>query len=246
MKKPPPIIDAKLGGALQLALRHVREAPPDRDDPWQFIAFAMARAKQAKGQLFQDLWALWNAGEKRDGYFVEVGAADGVFLSNTYMLEQLGWTGVLAEPNPRFAEKLKRRRCIVSNLCVSARSGDAVPFLAAEMGELSRLASVAFTDKHEERRQQGAEHIQVRTVTLDDLLEQHGAPRRIDYLSVDTEGAELEILGAFDFERWDVAAITVEHNHTPAREALYDLLTAKGYRRQFPELSQFDDWYVKA
>ena len=245
MKKPPPTIDAALGEGLQRALTHVRRAGPDREDPWQFIAFAMARAREAHGQLFQDLWALWVSGEKRDGFFVEVGAADGVFLSNTFYLETLGWTGIVAEPNPRFAEKLKRRRCAVSHLCVSSTSGETVPFLAAEMGELSRMATVAFTDKHEARRQQGAQQLQVRTITLNDLLEQHSAPRTIDYLSVDTEGAELDILSAFDFDRWDVRAITVEHNHTPAREALYELLTAKGFRRQFRELSRFDDWYVK-
>ena len=185
------------------------------------------------------------SGEKRDGYFVEVGAADGVFLSNTYYLERLGWTGILAEPNPRFAEKLKRRRCVVSNLCVSSRSDETVPFLNAEMGELSRMATVEFADRHEARRRQGAQEIEVTTITLTDLLERHGAPCTIDYLSVDTEGAELEILAAFDFDRWDVRAFTVEHNNTEAEARLDALFAARGYRRMWSRISRFDAWYVK-
>ena len=83
------------------------------------------------------------------------------------------------------------------------------------------------------------------TISLNDLLIQAQAPRTIDYLSADTEGSELEILAAFDFDRWDVRAISVEHNCTDNQEKLYALLTARGFRRQFPELSWFDDWYVK-
>jgi FkbM family methyltransferase len=247
MIKPPPQIDEKLGRGLQLAMSHVRLQPLDRNDPWQFTAFAMGRAREAKGQLFQDLWALWVSGEKRGGYFVEVGAADGVKLSNTYYLETVaGWTGLLAEPNPRFAEPLKRRSCQVSNLCVSSRTGQRLPFMAVGKGELSRLAGINPGDGHEQRRLADFQEVEVETITLNDLLVRHDAPRRIDYLSVDTEGAELDILRAFDFDRWDVRAITVEHNFTPAREALHELLTANGYERRFPELSRFDDWYVKA
>ncbi len=72
------------------------------------------------------------------------------------------------------------------------------------------------------------------------------APAEIDYLSIDTEGSELEILRAFDFDRWNVRLISVEHNHTPLRQPLYDLLTARGYVRKWPELSAFDDWYVRS
>ncbi|HEX7947688.1 MAG TPA: FkbM family methyltransferase, partial [Phenylobacterium sp.] len=74
---------------------------------------------------------------------------------------------------------------------------------------------------------------------------ERGAPRRIDYLSLDTEGSELDILAAFDFDAWDVRLITVEHNHTDRREAVFDLLTGKGYARKFESLSRVDDWYVK-
>jgi Methyltransferase FkbM domain len=85
----------------------------------------------------------------------------------------------------------------------------------------------------------------VHTVSLNDLLEQHGAPGKIDYLSVDTEGSELRILSAFDFEKYSVDVINVEHNFTVDREAIHALLVSKGFVRKFEMLSLFDDWYVR-
>jgi FkbM family methyltransferase len=235
------------GKQVQAVLNHLRESAYDRDDIWQFLAFAMGASRSSKSQLFQDLWALWNAGQKRGGYFVEVGAASGVYLSNTYLLEiEMGWTGVLAEPNPRFHASLAaHRRCKVATKCVYSRSGDTIEFLASPHGELSRIAAIEPGDGHEERRRSGSEQITVQTITLTDLLAEAGAPRDIDFLSIDTEGSEHEILSVFDFDRWNIAAIAVEHNGTFNRERLYELLTAKGYRRQWPELSRYDDWYVR-
>lgn len=237
--------DGQYGKRLQKMLSDLREAPYDRDDLLQFVAFVMSMMRRSKAQLFQDLWALWEAGERRGGYFVEFGAGDGVRLSNTYLLEtEMQWTGVLAEPNPGFATRLKRRACHVSTRCVFSRSGEKVPFLAARQGMMSRMADVA-PDGHEASARQDASVIEVETISLNDLLTEAGAPRRIDFLSADTEGSELEILSAFDFDRWDVRAIAVEHNKTEARKRIYELLTGHGYRRKWREFSRFDDWYVR-
>lgn len=84
----------------------------------------------------------------------------------------------------------------------------------------------------------------VETVSLNDLLAQHGAPSHVDYLSVDTEGSELDILQAVDFDRWSFGVLTVEHGHLPQRAGIQALLTSKGYRQVLPELSGFDDWYL--
>jgi FkbM family methyltransferase len=240
--------NAKFGKRLQAMLSAMREEPLDRFDIRQFAAFAMGRTRLSRAQLFQDLWALWVSGEKQGGYFVEIGAADGVNLSNTWLLEtQMGWRGLLAEPNPRFFEHLRaNRRCEISTRCVHSVAGRSVEFIAAKRGEYSRIAEIAPDDGQDEARLRGAGRITVQTTTLNDLLAEHGAPPVIDYLSIDTEGAELEILGAFDFGRWDVRAITVEHNWSPAREPLLELLTANGFARLWPELSRFDDWYVKS
>ena len=78
-----------------------------------------------------------------------------------------------------------------------------------------------------------------------DLLASHNAPTEIDYLSIDTEGSEFAILEQFDFDRYDIKVITCEHNYTPLRQQIFDLLTAHGYRRKLEEHSKFEDWYVR-
>ncbi|KQS56409.1 hypothetical protein ASG17_10485 [Brevundimonas sp. Leaf363] len=231
-------------------LEQVRSAPYDREDLGQFFAFAAGLAKQSKGQLFQDLWALWETGMNAPGYFVEFGAADGVYLSNSYLLETTyGWKGVLAEPNPASAPLVRAaRNCFISDKCVFNRSGEHIAFLPAVMGELSRIRDIVPDDTHERsgrRLGEASKEIQVETISLNDLLIEAQAPQRIDYMSVDTEGSEFAILSTFDFERWDVRAISVEHNFTLLREQLFELLTAAGYRRKFRQFSRFDDWYVR-
>tara|TARA_B100000780_G_C20781390_1_gene310300 strand:+ start:75 stop:314 length:240 start_codon:yes stop_codon:yes gene_type:complete len=70
------------------------------------------------------------------------------------------------------------------------------------------------------------------------LLIKYNAPRLIDYLSIDTEDSEFEILKNFDFNNYKFRVITCEHNFNKNREKIYKLLTANGYRRKF------EDWYV--
>ncbi len=86
----------------------------------------------------------------------------------------------------------------------------------------------------------------VRTISLVDMLKKHNAPSVIDYLSIDTEGSEFEILSAFDFSKYQFNAITCEHNYAPIRDDIHSLLSQHGYRRVFPHISQCDDWYVTA
>nr|CCF78633.1 hypothetical protein RGS1_70339 [Rubrivivax gelatinosus S1] len=195
-------------------------------------------------QLGQDLWVLERTGFKRGGYFVEFGATDGILLSNTLLLEnEFGWSGLCAEPNPGMFEQLKiNRRCRVSDACVGARTGESVEFVLAE--EFGGMVKDMNADMHGDRRQAyyaDPRHRQTMiTVSLNDLLEQHDAPRDIDYLSIDTEGSEPEILEAFPFDRWRIRLITVEHNYGPNRERLRRLLEPLGYRRTE---AQWDDWY---
>lgn len=230
-------------------LNEMRRTLPNSNSLAHFVAFAAQRAPQAHGQLFQDLWALWETGSKHKGYFVEFGAGNGVRLSNTYFLETgYDWSGVVADPNPDFRAALQKSRgCTVSTKCVFSRSGESIGFLAAQYGELSRIAEIVPEDAHEtsgKRREGELGEVMVETISLNDLLIQSGAPRDIDFMSVDTEGSELEILSHFDFDRWQVRALCVEHNHTPMRDQLFDLLTSRGYRRKWSFFTQFDDWYV--
>ena len=83
--------------------------------------------------------------------------------------------------------------------------------------ELSTLTQLVDADFNKGARVRGTSY-NVETVSLNDLLKTHQAPREIDYMSIDTEGSELPILEAFDFARYDVKVMTVEHNFVePAR-----------------------------
>ena len=198
---------------------------------------------QSFAQLEQDLWVLERTGYKRGGYFVDFGATDGVSLNNTYLLEtEYGWTGLCAEPNPAFFKMLKQNRpCRVSDACIGARTGEEVEFILADV--FGGIANFASSDSHADKRaayRADGRVVRMRTVSLEDFLRQNEAPREIDYMSIDTEGSEYNILAAFPFDRWTIRLITVEHNFTPAREAIRALLEEHGYVRT---KAKWDDWY---
>jgi FkbM family methyltransferase len=211
-----------------------------------FLSFLLRRLQSSYSQLFQDLWVLFETRSKRSGFFVEFGATNGRTISNTYLLEKnFGWDGIVAEPNPVFHEALRgNRNCVVSTLAVSARSGETVEFKQTRNPDFSTINTYSAADHHAAAREHGT-IIPVETVTLTDLLTQARAPKVIDYMSIDTEGSEFDILAAFDFERYEIRLITAEHNFSPRRDDIRRLLGAHGYRRKFSEHTQQDDWYVK-
>ena len=216
--------------------------PPDLDNIFQFLSFAAPRVSQASGQFFQDLWALWETNEKRGGYFVEFGATDGKVLSNTYSLEKrMGWNGVVAEPHPSFAKDLKANRsCFVSTKAVYSESGGMIDFAGLHGRETYSHAVRPGQIVSDPR----ARMMKVEAISLNDLLIEAKAPPEIDFMSVDTEGSEFAILANFDFDRWRVKCMAAEHNHTNARQKLFDLLTSHGFRRKWPGLGHVDDWYI--
>jgi hypothetical protein len=108
--------------------------------------------------------------------------------------------------------------------------------------ELSGMQAFADGDHFKCLREKG-KTIQVQATSLNDLLLSHNAPTNIDYLSIDTEGSELDLLLSFDFERYRISLISVEQN--PATEGpIQNLLKSKGYLRVYPQFSQWDGWYV--
>jgi FkbM family methyltransferase len=201
--------------------------------------------KSSKSQLGQDLLTLIASGAKKPGFFVEFGSADGVALSNSFLLEkELGWSGILCEPSRSWHEDLKRNRsCIVDTRCVYSRSGEQINFSENYIGELSGITEFTGND-HRGLLDRTTTSYQVETISLLDLLKSHNAPKHIEFLSVDTEGSEFEILNAFDFSKYTFGAICVEHNYLENRPKVKQLLEANGYRQVYPELSEFDDWFV--
>ena len=197
--------------------------------------------------LRQDLFVLCETGFKHGGTFVEFGATNGKTLSNTWLLEKkFGWTGILAEPAKVWHKALAAERpaAAIELDCVWTRTGDVLDF--SEVGEEAELSTVsAFRDNdYHATRRKGSNTYKVRTVSFNDMLERHNAPARMDYLSIDTEGSEFDILCALDFDRYRFSIITCEHNFGVNRQKIHDLLEGKGYRRKCEAISQFDDWYV--
>lgn len=226
------------------ALLKVRETASDATP---FLRYCATNMDKSHAQLFQDLLVLFLLEEKRDGYFIEFGAMDGVKLSNTFLLEsKYGWRGIVAEPAQCWHEELTRNRgCSLDYRCVWSKSGETLQFNETKEAEFSTIDVLAKSDFHAERRTDGKRYA-VETISLRDLLRAHDAPTNIDYLSIDTEGSELAILESFLPSRHKVRIITVEHNYTEQRSRIHSLLCSLGYNRVFAELSMWDDWYIRS
>lgn len=199
----------------------------------------------SKGELAQDLFALSELNFKRNGFFVEFGATNGVETSNSFLLEnEFGWRGILAEPAKKWHFDLeKNRNAYIEKDCVWKSSGKVLNFNEVKFGELSTIDNYSKSDKHFSSRERGIKY-KVNTISLVDLLDKFNAPKNIDYLSIDTEGSEYEILSFFDFSKYNFKVITCEHNYSNNRDKIFKLLSKNGYERKFTDVSQFDDWYV--
>lgn len=220
--------------------------PAELDPSSNFFKFILGNQHEAKSQLFQDLLVLFVLKGKRNGYFIEFGATNGVTLSNTYLLEKVyGWSGILAEPARCWKDDLKKNRnCTIDYRCVWSETGKSIEFNETADANLSTTTEYLVRDLHASSRVGGKKY-NVDTVSLNDLARSHNAPVEIDYLSLDTEGSELRILKNFDFQKHNIKLITVEHNFaSPDREDIFALLISKGYVRIFQYFSAWDDWYV--
>jgi FkbM family methyltransferase len=203
--------------------------------------------KGSESQYNQDLFVLCQSNFKRDGYFVDFGATDGVTFSNTYLLETMfNWKGILVEPAKCWHDSLRSvRSSIVDTRCVWSSTGEQLAFLESTSATLSTVLSSSPKDKHTQERNKGDIYY-VESVSLTDLLEEYNAPDDIDYISIDTEGSEYEIISNHDFSKFSFKFITVEHNFTELRERIFSLLTREGYQRRYAEMSNCDDWYIRS
>lgn len=183
--------------------------------------------------------------EQASGFFVEFGATNGVSGSNTFLMEKtFGWSGILAEPARCWHDALAlNRTATISHKCVWREGGARLTFRETQEAGFSTLDVLTAKDRHVARRT-AAGIYEVDTITLSQLLAYHDAPAVIDYMSIDTEGSELDILQAFDFTRHRPRILTVEHNYRPDRADMVALMTAQGYGRAPLGVSAQDDWFI--
>lgn len=193
----------------------------------------------------QDLFVLETLQGKRDGYFVEFGATNGKDISNTYLLEkEYGWNGIVAEPCKYWHEDLqKNRTCNISLKCVWSTSNETLLFNEPNNRDLACIDSYSSNDMWAAQRMAGQRYF-VQTISLMDLLDEFKAPSYIDYLSIDTEGSELQILSAFDFDKYKIKIITCEHNNTTMQQPIIELLDSKGYRLVTEGMPSNEDWFI--
>lgn len=187
-------------------------------------------------ELGQDFFALETNTYLQKGYFVDIGAADGFTASNTFLLEKFyNWSGICVDPNPMFMQSLyNARNCIASNLCVYNETGRILPFTYYNdedgfFGWNLRSGLKNYVKEINYDILKSFREINVLTITLNDLLFLYNAPKKINYISIDTEGSEYEILKDFDFGKYDVKCFTVEYGHANERLNLINLFERNNY-----------------
>lgn len=202
-------------------------------------------------QYGQDEWAYKNYFENvKNGTFLEIGADDGVDKSNTKFFEDhLGWTGVCIEASPSRFELLKRnRKCVCENAAVSGEVKE-VQFLDIK-GYGKGLSGIAenYENAHMQRIQHelthidndGHEYVTLKTELLNDILDRNSI-YEIDFCTIDTEGSELDILKALDFNKFKIRLIIVENNYRETH--VKNLLMSKGYKF-LGMVGPIDDAYI--
>jgi len=190
-------------------------------------------------QSGQDKWIVYRIYPGvENGYFVDVGSADGVRLSNTKVLEELGWTGICIDPFPK---NMQSRTCTMLKEVVDSEPGRRIQFRAGG-GDLGGIDE-HLRDWVKDGSLKQAKVVELTTTTLEAILARANAPSFIHYLSIDIEGAELAALTAFPWSKHKVGAFTIEHNYEePKRSQIRTLLESNGYRLE-RSLRQ-DDFYV--
>lgn len=167
-------------------------------------------------QAFQDQAVAALLGNKQNGYFVDLAANDATVLSNTYSLEQrLRWTGLCIEPNPQYWANLTYRDCQVVAAIVGDNRMDEVYF-RFDAGDHSGIAGEGFDNGPKFKRQSQKRY----TVPLQEILERFNAPKKIDYLSLDVEGAEELIMKNFPLNNYHISILTVERPKDSLRALL--------------------------
>lgn len=186
---------------------------------------------------------------KRDGFFIEMGAADGVLLSNTHVFEKhYGWKGILVEPSHRFSALVKNRSATCVRACIGD-SGKGIFLLELPggmyLGEdhqntlrsvaipadtrdeaLAKIPEILVREEIDPARATEFPLVEVDVLSLTDLLDKHGAPAVIDYFSLDVEGHEDAVFSGFDFSKYRFNVMNIER----PSDALQVTLKANGYQ----------------
>lgn len=208
--------------------------------------YSLLGQRQGYGLAGLDLRLLDHLNDKQiitGGYFVELGANNGLFQSNTYLLQQrFGWTGLLIEPCPAQYIQCVRNRSFGRKphfRCAACVDSDyQQPFVEMSYSDLMTVAHGLNVDhdaalQHAERgrsflrSRQEAHMFGAVARTLTSLLDDVSAPGQFDLLSLDVEGNEISVLRGLDFDRYQPRWILVESRS----EDIPNYLCSRNYRQ---------------
>ena len=179
-------------------------------------------------QYNQDLEVLQFHEAKRNGFFVDIGAGQGIRDSNTYLFEYThGWTGICAEPDNTTFQILRENRpnSICSNAIVDSMTYESSYILRDDSGN-------------------EINHIIRQHSTITDILDQNNAPSVIDYLSVNiTESSQsvVEILNAIDFTKYTFRLISLSFLENTSQIQIQELFANNGY--EFMKMADGTQWF---
>ena len=202
----------------------------------------------SKSQLQQDLildQQIFRG--KTSGFFVEVGALDGFGASNTWFFEkERSWSGLLIEPNPVEFNKMvdHPRELSYKENCAISDIEQEITFLSIE-GPCNVLSGIKefYNAQHIDRINRElemynnypeghelysrSEEIKMKAVRLQSLFDKYDI-KKVDFISIDVEGAELQVLNSIDFDKTEIDVLLIENNYGLEKET--EFLVSKGYK----------------
>lgn len=186
----------------------------------------------SQSQYHQDFWVLKTLNYKRNGFFVDVGAAHWQKLSNTYYLEkEFGWNGICIEGNtPFYNDLVKNRKATCVNKYVSTHTNlTHINISPRTPDDPLDKGFGDFLDEYNTGITPSIQRNEVRPELLMNILDQNNAPPLIDYLSIDIEGADFPVLRTVDFDKYNFRTITIEDNIPSLTWEIINFLLSKGY-----------------
>lgn len=207
----------------------------------------MNALKNFKSQYRQDQLVDILLNQKANGFFLDIGAYDGLTFSNSYFFEkERGWKGICVEPIPSVFKSLQQNRsCTLVNGAISETEEELsfthVTGYSEMLSGIKKYRSsdhIARTNREILENGGTIENITCKGYNSNNLLDRYGIDK-VDYLSIDIEGGELEVLKSINFSKIDIDLITVENNYND--EEIKHFLKQKGFFYLFKY--QSDDFF---
>ncbi len=175
----------------------------------------------------------------KNGFFVDVGAHDGVKFNNTLFFEKtLNWTGINIEPLPDVFKQLQTNRPKCTNLQFAVDSKNGHAKFLVNSGHTEMLSGLVnhYDPRHKDRltHENTAYGCQtnvvvVQTQTLSSIFQDHKVDH-VHYLSIDVEGAEMAVIQSIDFDKVFIDCIQFENNYKDKAAPIIEYLQTKGYK----------------